>query len=260
MISIIICSRKNYISSKLLQNINDTIGTLYELITIDNSSNKYSIFSAYNLGVKQAKYPFLCFMHDDILFNTESWGRKVINHFNNSKIGIIGVAGSFYLSEMPGAWWSSIFSSMNVKQTINGEIVCNKWKYIDDGESSHSAVMLDGLWLCIPQKVMNLISFDEKTYSGFHCYDSDICLQIKRLNYEVRIVDDIEIEHFSVGKRNKLWLIDIFIFYNKWKEELPKSVINVSESLISQNNFFNARQILEEIRINKLGIIYFFKI
>lgn len=88
MISIIICSRKNYISSKLLQNINDTIGTLYELITIDNSSNKYSIFSAYNLGVKQAKYPFLCFMHDDILFNTESWGRKVINHFNNSKIGI----------------------------------------------------------------------------------------------------------------------------------------------------------------------------
>jgi hypothetical protein len=120
--------------------------------------------------------------------------------------------------------------------------------------------MLDGLWLCIPQKVMNLISFDEKTYSGFHCYDSDICLQIKRLNYEVRIVDDIEIEHFSVGKRNKLWLIDIFIFYNKWKEELPKSVINVSESLISQNNFFNARQILEEIRINKLGIIYFFKI
>ena len=41
----------------------------------------------------------------------------------------------------------------------------------------------------------------------------------------------------QLGKRNKLWLIDIFIFYNKWKEELPKSVINVSESLISQNNF-----------------------
>lgn len=260
MISIIICSRKKSISSKLLQNINNTIGIPYELIFIDNSNNEYSIFSAYNLGVKQANHPILCFMHDDILYHTQDWGKKVVDHFLISNIGIIGVAGSYYLSELPGAWWNSIFSSMNVMQTMNGETVCNKWNYIVDGKSSHNAVMLDGLWLCIPQKVMSLISFDEKTYSGFHCYDSDICLQIKKLNYEVRIVDDIEIEHLSVGKRDKSWLINIFIFYNKWKKELPKSVINVSKSLISQNNFFNAKQILEEIKTNNLGIIYSLKI
>ena len=46
MISCIICSRKSDISAELKQNIQDTIGTDYELVIIDNSHSQYSIFSA----------------------------------------------------------------------------------------------------------------------------------------------------------------------------------------------------------------------
>jgi hypothetical protein len=44
MISIIICSRTQTISSDLFENIKDTIGCDYELVVIDNSENTYSIF------------------------------------------------------------------------------------------------------------------------------------------------------------------------------------------------------------------------
>ena len=85
MISIIICSRAASISDELIQNIDQTIGLPYELVIIDNSDNLYSIFNAYNEGVKRSKYELLCFMHDDIIFKKESnWGKKIVKHFNNS--------------------------------------------------------------------------------------------------------------------------------------------------------------------------------
>ncbi len=43
MISIIICSRGEKISTLLEQNIQNTIGTQFEIILIDNSENKYFI-------------------------------------------------------------------------------------------------------------------------------------------------------------------------------------------------------------------------
>ena len=74
LISLIICSRKADISEELKQNIAETIGCEYELCVIDNSRNEYSIFSAYNEGVRRAKGDILCFMHEDVLFRTNKWG------------------------------------------------------------------------------------------------------------------------------------------------------------------------------------------
>ena len=87
MISIIICSRTASISDELTQNIDQTIGLPYELVIIDNSENLYSIFSAYNEGVKRSKYEVLCFMHDDIIFKTNDWGINVMNRFKSSNLG-----------------------------------------------------------------------------------------------------------------------------------------------------------------------------
>lgn len=74
MLSLIICSRTPQISEELEKNIAETIGCEYELVVIDNSKNKYSIFRAYNEGVRLAKGDNLCFMHDDILYKTADWG------------------------------------------------------------------------------------------------------------------------------------------------------------------------------------------
>ena len=94
MISIIICSRKTDISKSQQINLSETIGSAFEIICIDNSENKYSIFQAYNLGASQAKFPFLCFIHDDIIFQTANWGINLIQHFEDSEFGLIGVVSS----------------------------------------------------------------------------------------------------------------------------------------------------------------------
>ena len=97
MISLIICSRQPDIPQSLKENIAETIGVEYELVVIDNSKNQYSIFQAYNEGVRRAKLSYLCFMHDDILYHSPDWGKKVVEHFEDKRVGAIGVVGSHYM-------------------------------------------------------------------------------------------------------------------------------------------------------------------
>jgi GT2 family glycosyltransferase len=213
MISIIICSRTATISDELTQNIDQTIGITYELVIIDNSNNLYSIFSAYNEGVKRSKYEVLCFMHDDIIFKTNDWGISVMNRFNSSNLGAIGVAGSPYYAILPGAWWSGGY----ICQSIYGE---QDLAYQSIQDNALPVVVLDGLWFCVRKSLFNTIRFDDTTFSGFHYYDMDISLQIQQKGYELLSVYDISIQHSS-GKLDTIWLTNALLLQKKWENNLP---------------------------------------
>ena len=213
MISIIICSRTSSISDELIQNINQTIGIPYELVIIDNSDNLYSIFSAYNEGVKRSKYELLCFMHDDISFKSNDWGIKVINRFNAPKIGAIGVAGSPYYAILPGAWWSGGY----ISQSIYGE---KELAYQTKKDKALPVVVLDGLWFCVRKSLFSMIRFDDATFNGFHYYDMDISLQIHQKGYTLLSVYDISIQHSS-GKLDRSWLNNALLLQKKWGNNLP---------------------------------------
>jgi GT2 family glycosyltransferase len=220
MISIIICSRTASISDELTQNIDQTIGIPYELVIIDNSENLYSIFSAYNEGVKRSKYEVLCFMHDDIIFKTNDWGISVMNRFNASNLGAIGVAGSPYYAILPGAWWSGNY----ISYSLYGE---KEYAYQPKQDNVLPVVVLDGLWFCVRKSLFRIIRFDDTTFNGFHYYDIDISLQIHFQGYDLLNVYDIAIKHSS-GKIDEKWLGNAILLQNKWKKYLPLSISKIS--------------------------------
>lgn len=233
MITIIICSRDCKISQQLKDLIKETIGVKYELIVIDNSLNKYSISSAYNEGIRRAHFPYLCFMHDDVLIHTINWGEKVISHFKNRKIGIIGVVGSHYMPQTPSGWYlPHVVSGGCIQRFQSGDHFRSEHK-IDlnrfINRKSIEAVAIDGMWFCIPKELFDKVSFDDGIYKGFHCYDLDICFQIRKIGLQVHIISDIVIEHFSSGFYSHEWIIDTLLFYDKWKEILPQVAgVNIS--------------------------------
>ncbi|MBP1639429.1 MAG: hypothetical protein H6Q17_1012 [Bacteroidetes bacterium] len=228
MISIIICSRNAYIPKKLHDCIKETIGVEHELIIIDNSKNSHSIFSAYNEGVRRAKYPYLCFMHDDILYHTLGWGKKVIDHFQQAKTGIIGVLGSHFLPKTVSYWtYTNVYSGIYIQdkkigKEIQRELVQHN-EYLQN-DCSINAVVIDGLWFCIPKHLFEHIRFDDKLFNGFHGYDMDISMQVRENNYEVRIVSNILIEHCNINGINSYdqLLNSMILFNQKWKEKLPQ--------------------------------------
>jgi len=219
MFSLIICSRNSDISDKLKNNISSTIGEHeYEIIVVDNSENQYNIFQAYNVGVERAKYEFLCFMHEDILYMTDDWGSIVAKDFEDSKVGMLGVVGGRYVGKYQTYWFSSGF---NAGQFYDNNL--NLWKWPDTVKDS-DVVAIDGLWMCVRKKLFDsgIIKWDMETYNGFHFYDMDMSMQVLSSGYSIRLVKDLLIQHISFGKLGKPFWMSCVRFHKKWHSFLPQ--------------------------------------
>lgn len=230
MISIIICARKNDIPDTLKVNIGQSIGVAYETIVIDNSTNGHTIFSAYNKGVALSKYPILLFMHDDILYHTDAWGQKVVQHFEDAAVGAIGVAGTPYMPFTPGGWWSTGAGYLYLLQSAGPGASPKLDNYFPENHTTRNVVALDGVWFCIRKELFNRIRFDESTFKGFHLYDIDISLQVYEAGYKLLCIKDILIHHFSTGALNVHWVNTMQQFNKKWKHKLPLSCLPFSRS------------------------------
>ena len=228
MFSIVVCSRNTDIPVELKQNIAETIGAEYEIIVIDNSGNRYSIFEAYNEGVRRSKGDVLCFMHEDVLFRTPNWGETINNHFQaDERIGLIGFAGTHFLSETPMYWYSSPFVSQRNLNNDQGVVEMHFHEEWFGERNLIEVVAVDGFCFFVRKTLFERISFDEKTYKGFHLYDMDICMQVFKAGFKVCVCRDVLAEHcWSESKQfskdgGELFEHNLELFVRKWHDKLP---------------------------------------
>jgi len=236
MISIIISSANKKLLDQVTQNIERTIGTTYEIIAFDNSSGTKGIAEIYNQGIRQAQYPVLCFMHEDIAFLTEGWGSAVINIFEqNTDVGLLGVAGSTYKPLTPSGWngIGNLEYYTNLYQSYKFSDKPGELKHHNpDGEKLVQVACIDGVWMCTPRAIALQYNFDE-SFSGFHVYDIDLSLNIGQ-HYKVAVTFDVLLDHFSEGNYNADWLKDTLKLHKKWEHLLPVDITGKSlKSIIS---------------------------
>lgn len=251
MISIIICSRTSVISDNLLDNILLTIGADHELIVIDNSENKYSIFEAYNIGINKSKGEIVCFIHDDINFLTLNWGGILIEIFNeNKKVGLIGVAGAKSKTKMPSAWWNCGDKDlyMNINQYLaNG----NKeyWYKGFDKSTIEEVVVIDGVFMAARKD--NSISFNTKL-TGFHNYDLNLSFEYLKKGYIVVVTNNILLDHFSIGVLNESWYKSALQIHKLYNDFLPLNKSNNSYSSLKSYEFNNGVKFISNLLKFKL--------
>lgn len=222
MISVIICNRKPKIDPTLEGNIHSTVGVEYELVAIDNSHGQYNIFQAYNEGVRRAKGDILCFMHDDVFFLSKDWGKIVEQIFNDNTIGALGVDGGHYMPDCPCSWTSCYTTSFHTWRD-DKDGVCREYSNAEfsNGQRLVEVASIDGLWMCIHRSLFDTIRFDDKTFTGFHCYDSDICMQILAAGYRIKVTYDVNVVHNSYGTYNPQFFRNIELWHVKWRHMLP---------------------------------------
>jgi hypothetical protein len=231
MISIIVCSRHSTLSDIFKSNIANTVGVDYELICIDNSKNTYSLFSAYNEGRRLSQYPYLCFVHDDVLFHTHNWGDKLIAHLDVSNTGLVGLAGGDGALRTPFDY-GAFNRSMNIIHVdINGVKPAEYALFPKDyKQPSRSVVMLDGVLLGAKSEVFSKICFDE-SIGGFHGYDYDISIQSIVAGYFNYVMYDISLVHFSKGNMNAAYFMAMLKVFKKWENFLPIIEHSVSDKI-----------------------------
>lgn len=230
MISVIICSQYSDLSKEVKNSLSSTIGCSYEIVYIFNENNKYSIFEAYQLGVRQAKGDILCFMHNDVLFYSQNWGQIVEQVLADNSVGGCAVAGVQYLRCSPAYY--PVGHGMNrinlIQSTSNGDLFWHDYDQISE------IVAFDGLWFCIKKDCFRKICFDTKTYSGFHFYDIDISLQLYEQGYRIVCIPNIQIKHLSGGYTNESWLRSSFAFARKWENCLPIACVPMEETMANK--------------------------
>jgi glycosyltransferase involved in cell wall biosynthesis len=232
VISIIVCSINKTRLAQLKKSIVETIGVAYEIVVIDNSDNNYSLPQAYNKGASQAKFPYLCFVHEDILFHTQEWGNRLIKHFDNSSIALVGIFGSIIKTKVPSGVHIPIENMNRVNQLQRDRDGKTVHFYENPLNEPYSEVaVLDGMFLATTISNHNKYPFDEHLLTNFHGYDIDYSLGQSRFG-PVVVVYDILIEHFSHGEYSIPWINEQLKLTNKWFNYLPRYV-SIGEKHIS---------------------------
>ena len=258
MLSIIICSKHKDLPSTFLQNIDQTVGVEYEIVSIDNSDNKYSIFSAYNVGVSHSKFPYLCFVHDDVYFHTPNWGQNLIQHLSLPKAGIVGLAGGSYAGRIPGSW-SVYEKSINLIQSDKQKKRHERIKLpLEFDKPRREVVLLDGVLLAASSTLFDKISFDENL-SSFHGYDIDITIQSTVAGFTNYVAYDFIVEHFSQGYKNRKYYENLILIFKKWEKNLAlkgTSLGDKSEQCLIQMEETRLRRLIHKLIVTGFSSAY----
>ncbi len=245
MISIIIASVNKQQLDHVKANISETVGIPFEIITFDNLGGSRGLCEVYNEGVKSAHYDILCFMHEDVNLKTKNWGKIVIDNFvKDSKLGLIGLAGSSYKAIAPSGWFCN-----GGPQKINYINLLQRDKTNSTNTIHHNqnprnekiseVVAVDGVWFCTKKSIALEYPFDETIFKKFHCYDIDFSLSIQQ-EYKVAVTFEVLLEHFSVGNYDRIWVEETLKLYGKWNTKFPIDLEGLSrwEQKISEKHAF----------------------
>ncbi|MCE5331940.1 MAG: glycosyltransferase family protein [Bacteroidales bacterium] len=227
MISIIISTHKPEYFEAVKASIEKTIGVAHEIIGIENHAC-YSICETYNIGESQAQYPYLCFVHEDVLFRTQDWGKHLISTMEaDQSIGLIGIAGTKFKSTYPtGSWGQSSF----LRKFKRGHIFI----YSNDSVEQHiefddsiqpklleEVVCVDGVFMFTKKEIYKSCRYDDTVFTNFHGYDLDFSLQVHFKLYKVLVHRGIELVHLSKGNYTSYFTQANRLIQKKWRSKLP---------------------------------------
>ena len=232
MISVIICSVNPALALQVKRNIGATIGVLHEIIISDNRNTGKGICQVYNEGARQSRYDILCFVHEDVLFETNGWGRLIAGYFGNDpSLGVVGLAGSKYKSRAPSGWATGL-ATYDCSNILHIDNTGHRQKlYVNPGGNTvlEEVVTIDGVFMCARREAWHQYPFNEKVLKGFHFYDLDFSLSVGA-RFKLGVTYEMDLVHFTEGGDfGDKWLSIAIPWHRLCQNKLPRSTSHVSE-------------------------------
>ena len=230
MISIVFSTKTP--KPNFIKHVKYTIGLKkweYEIIEVINNSDKESkwfnggksLTEAYIEGLNKSKYEIVVFCHDDIIFETKKWGKKLFNNFDKTDYGIIGMAGALSLTES-GFWGSNPRTTLGIVNHLTNGRKFKSTFSVDLGDNIAQVVALDGLFFAVRKDRLKY-QFDSGV-KGFHFYDIDFTFGNHVNGCKVGVMFNIRLTHKSEGDFNDKWKDARVYFLEKWGELLPLEI------------------------------------
>jgi GT2 family glycosyltransferase len=200
MISIVYCTREE--NKKHTDHLLKACGNpKVEIIEYINKGESLTKF--YNKALAETKNDIVVFAHDDIIVETKQIANRIVRMFeNNPEYGIIGVAGTKYLSNT-GRWWDERKSMYGkVAHTHEGKTWLSEYSP-DQDKRLEETIIVDGVFFAVNKNRIKQ-NFDEAV-EGFHFYDVDFSFRNHLEGVKVGVTTEIRINHMSIGMTNEQW-------------------------------------------------------
>ncbi|MGE4568170.1 MAG: glycosyltransferase [Bacteroidales bacterium] len=276
MISIITCSKDPERQERFREDIAKNIGIDFEIIAFDNRTKNWGLCRVYNFCSEQARFPYLCFMHEDVYVDTKDWGEKIVEATRElPNCGVIGFAGGSHVGRNFTSWWAgalqvNVYDGYNGKNHADLRANFQYHNYSNPRNEDYSRVLcVDGLFQMVKKEVWEEIRYDDHSFSGFHMYDVDFSLSVSE-KYNNYVGLKYEVYHDSHGNLTSDYIRDLFVFQNKWKHKLPRYVmplrkkeaiqlelseIDTLKNLCRRNHMSKAKILLQLYRQNSLFML-----
>jgi len=209
-------------NSEFINHIHKTIGTKHKVVCYPNYG-QYSLSEVYNKAIDEhiEKDCIFLMCHPDIIIKTQNWGKILLNHFNNTKYSIIGVAGSTFVESM---WWQDRTKMVGIVEHTDD---VNTWvsEYSNKFNGVKSTVNIDGLFMAFdPNDIIHKFNLN---YGKYHFYDLVFSVENYLDGVDIGVTTSIRVLHKSVGQTNQSWEDNRIKFANEYKDELPISILPI---------------------------------
>lgn len=226
MFSLIVCSINTDYLSQLKASVEASIGVEHEWLVWDNRNENLGLCTVYNRLAKQARFPFLLFLHEDLIFHTPDWGKILTSRFEqNPSVGLVGVAGGKYKSHLFSGWYTGLpqLDYYHIIHRNDKEEFSLSYPEVWT-QPFEEVVNIDGVFMCCRREAWQQYPFDEELLKGFHFYDIDFSLRIAQ-SYSVEVTNQIEMVHLTKGgDYGEAWVREAFFYHEARKNLLPQSV------------------------------------
>jgi hypothetical protein len=247
MITFIVCSIRKEQLAGLAASLAATAGVEYELLVHDNRETHWGLGRVYNHLAERARFPLLCFVHEDVRFlSPPGWGRALVDFYAaHARAGVVGFAGSQVKSRAASGWGNlARYNRENFVQHLGGGKARTK-RHNPQGETFSRVSVVDGLCLFAPLEVWRTHRFDEVAFPGFHLYDLDFCTQVA-LTHTNHVCHTVLAEHLSLGSFGEEWCDATDSYHRKWAAQLPLACLPLSAAELRQCEAYSAYRHLRD--------------
>jgi len=200
VISVIVCSIDPVKFANVSANFarcfpNDT----HEIIGVHDAA---SLCEGYNRGLAKARGKVCIFSHDDIEILTDDVGETLYRQLQTADV--IGVAGTNRLHGMGWANSGINFAYGAVAAGVPGDYEVTLFGA--EAELQTGMMALDGVFIATRRELATAVGFDERTFDGWHGYDTDFTLRSYLAGYRIAVSLEIVLTHASSANVDRAWL------------------------------------------------------
>ena len=224
-IAVIVSSKKTTEENKdFIEHIKNTCGCDAHVYLIHNPDGiSISKIYADMVDNDEIKNNVLVFIHDDIEFLREGWGKEVLRLFNENKdYGIIGVAGSAQFDER-GAWWNYSKKFGQVLHRANGKSWLTAFSPLLD-KDLQEVVVIDGLFMAVNRERIGENFSRELLFFVFYviyfCLSNFFAKKCK-----IGVTTNIRLAHNSIGALKDSWYTNRDIINEKFGNKFPIDIL-----------------------------------